>query len=367
METPPAPATVLVADESAIGRTWAERLLGEAGHRVLTARDGCDALAVAREHDPDVVVADEALRGLSGRQVVRALREGRSDAGVVILTAREGREAEADARRLGVDELVRKPCSEAALAGAVASARAAGRARRARREREEHNAGEMAAAAAIQAALLPRLPAVPEGWAVDAAAAPARIVGGDVYDLLRPDPRTLVVVLADVSGKGVAGALLGAMFRTALRAALGRGEDAAAALGSAGALLHDDLADAGRFLTAVVAEIDLVDGRLRYADAGHGHHLLLDAAGAARPLPAGGPPVGFPAAPQAPGGEERLAPGEALALYSDGLVEDGGAGDPAAARAALARRIAAGAPAGSLVAESPDHDDRTLVVVRRAR
>jgi serine phosphatase RsbU (regulator of sigma subunit) len=366
MELPPAPATVLVADESAIGRTWAERLLSEAGHRVLTARDGRDALAVALEHDPDVVVADEALRPAGGRQVVRALRRDRPDAGVVVLTARGGGDAEADARRLGVDELVRKPCTAAALAGAVESARVAGRARRERREREDHNAGEMAAAAAIQAALLPRPPAVPGGWAVDAACAPARMVGGDVYDLLRPDPGTLVAIVADVSGTGVAGALLGAMFRTAVRAALGRGEDVAAALGSAGALLYEDLADAGRFLTAVAAEIHLAGGRVRYADAGHGHHLLLGAHGAPRALPAGGAPIGFLPVPDVPLGEERLRRGETLALYSDGLVEDGGAGDPVAAREELAAALAAGRASGELVAAAGDDDDRTLVAIRRA-
>jgi len=284
----------------------------------------------------------------------------------VLVSSSEDPAIEADALRIGADRFVRTPCSEAVLAGAVAAARAAGAARRARRERETHNADEIRAAAAIQEALLPPPATVPAGWSAAAAAVPARDVGGDVYDLVPRADRRLVVALADVSGKGVAGALFGAMFQTAIRAALARGDDPAAALASAAALLFDGLARAGRFVTAVVAEIDLVTGAIGYADAGHGHHLLLDCSGAERALPAGGPPIGFLAAPVFALGSERLAPGELLAVFSDGLVE-GGPQDPTAdPRAALAAGLRAGRAPEDLAAEASGEDDRTLVVVRRA-
>jgi serine phosphatase RsbU (regulator of sigma subunit) len=273
---------------------------------------------------------------------------------------------EADALRSGIDQFVSKPCTADALAHAVVVALSAGAMRRDRREHERHNEGEMMAAAAIQAALLPPDPELPEGWTVDTGFLPSRVVGGDVYDLFPHGPATLVVTVADVSGKGVAGALFGAMFLTAVRAAVSRGDAPGAALASAGALLFGDLVRAGRFLTATVAEIDLDSGAVIYADAGHGHHLLLASNGAERALPEGGPPIGFLPDPGYDDGTDRIRPGESLAIFSDGLVEGGDRDDPVAVRGTLAQLLIAGEPAEALVRDAPDDDDRTMVVVRRA-
>lgn len=357
--------TVLVADDSVFARRWAERLLTDAGHAVTSVAGGHEAYALARASSPDVLVAEEAIPGLSGRELLRALRAGSDELGVVLLTASADPGLEADALRLGADRFLRKPCSETALAAAVAGAGAAGAARRARRSRETRNADEVRSAGQLQEALLPPPVALPEGWALAAGSAPARDAGGDVYDVVPRDPRRLVVVVGDVSGKGVAGALLAAMFQTAVRSALGRGDSPAEALGAAGALLFDGLTRAGRFLTAVVAEVDLVTGRLTYADAGHGHHLLLEPGGAERVLPVGGPPIGFLPDPAYADGAEGLGPGERLAVFSDGMVEGGGEGDPAAARAGLARRLSAGDAPADLVRAADGDDDRTLLVLGR--
>lgn len=356
--------TVLVADGSPFARAWAGRLLGEAGNRVVTAGDGPEALAGAGGGAADVLVLDEALPGLSGREIVRALRAQGGLAGVVLLTDLEDPEVEADALRSGVDQLVRTPCRGDVLVGAVHAAFRAGDERRVRAERERANEGELRAAAAMQAALLPRPPEVPPGWTLEHGFVPAREVGGDVFDMVPLDGGRLVLALADVSGKGAGAALAAAMLQTALRAGLARGDDPAAALSLAGRLLHDGLARAGRFLTATAVEVDLSTGALRYADAGHGHHLLIGAGGEERPLPCGGPPIGFLPEPCYPLGEERLEPGAALALFSDGLVE--GEDDAAAGRARLREALRAGDAAAALAAAAPDLDDRTLLVARRA-
>jgi serine phosphatase RsbU (regulator of sigma subunit) len=358
--------TVLVADDSVFARRWAERLLTDAGHAVTSVAGGHEAYALARASSPDVLVAEEAIAGLSGRELLRVLRAGRDELGVVLLTASADPQVETDALRLGADRFLRKPCSEAALAAAVAGAREAGAARRARRSREARNAGEVRAAADVQEALLPPLVALPGDWVLATGYMPARDAGGDVYDIVLRDPGRLVVVVGDVSGKGVAGALLAAMFQTAVRSALVRGDGPAEALGAAGALLFDGLSRAGRFLTAVVAEIDLATGSLTYADAGHGHHLLLEPGGAERVLPVGGPPIGFLPDAVYADGREGLGPGERLAAFSDGMVEAGGAGDPATARAELAARLAVGADPADLVRAADDADDRTLLVLGRA-
>lgn len=364
--TPLETATILVADDSVFARRWAERLLTDAGHDVVTVAGGDRAYAAARASHPDVLVAEETMSGLTGRRLVSALRAHHADMGMVLVSSSDEPGLEADALRAGADRFVHTPCSEHALAGAVSAARSAAAARRARSERETHNADELRAAAAIQEALQPPAATLPAGWEIAAASLPARDVGGDVYDLIPHADGRLTVAVADVSGKGVAGALFGAMFQTAVRAGLARGDDPAGALSSAGELMFDALGRARRFVTATVAEIDPATGRVSYADAGHGHHLLLGGDGSERPLGAGGPPLGFLPHPGYQAGAERLAPGETLAIFSDGLVEGGPEDDPAAARHALAGLLRAGRSAVDLVAGSPDDDDRTMVVVRRS-
>lgn len=367
MTAPPSsPATILVADDSVFARRWTQRVLTDAGHEVVAVAGGDRALATARASRPDVVVADEAVSGLSGRRLLSALRAHNADMGMVLVSSSAEAGLEADALRAGADRFVRTPCSEHELAGAVAAARSAAAARRARRERETHNADELRAAAAIQEALQPPPAVLPAGWEIATAARPARDVGGDVYDLIPREDGRLAIAVADVSGKGVAGALFGAMFQTAVRAGLSRGDDPAAALSAAGDLMFGALTRAGRFVTATVAEIDPATGDLAYADAGHGHHLLLGPDGAERILGEGGPPLGFLPGSAYAAGHERVRPGDLLAIFSDGLVEGGPGDDAASARAALAGALRERSAPDVLVDAAPDDDDRTLVVVRRA-
>ena len=363
MSSTASPTTILVADRSALARAWSERLLADEGHRVIAASDGAEALRLARSEAPDVVVLNDALSGLTGRQVIGALRQEGAVTGIVILTGRQDADAEAEALMMGADDAVRRPCHARELAGAVSRAEAKARARRSRRVRDERLDGELRAAAAIQAALLPRGTPAPSGYRLDWAFLPAREVGGDLVDVLSGPDGSLLVMLADVSGKGLEAALLSGMARTALRAAFARGDDPAEALTAAGALLYQDLEHTGAYLTAFALRLEPGEGRLTYADAGHGHHLLLDAIGGERPLGAGGPPLGLVPRPAYDLGTETIAPGEMVAIFSDGLVE--GDGEPAERRRDLLQAIAGRRYAYDLVAAAPEDDDRTLLVLER--
>ena len=104
-------------------------------------------------------------------------------------------------------------------------------------------------------------------------------------------------------------------------------------------------------------------GDLFYADAGHGHCLLLTAANIERPVPGGGQPLGLIPVAEYPLGVARLERGDRLAVFSDGLVE--GDGEPADCRAALVAAINRRVPPATLVAAAPDADDRTMVLLER--
>jgi serine/threonine-protein kinase RsbW len=146
-------------------------------------------------------------------------------------------------------------------------------------------------------------------------------VGGDWHDTFRLPGDRIGIAVGDVVGRGLAAASAMGQLRSALRALAGTG------VGPAQVLTHldrfTDQVEAARFATVAYAEIDPATGHTVYACAGHLPPLLSDPPAAPRLLMGGrsmplGVTIGDPPREQA---EITLAPGAALLLYTDGLVE----------------------------------------------
>jgi two-component system phosphate regulon response regulator PhoB len=112
-------ARILIADDAGMLRTLASRSLGD--HQTIQAADGNEALALARQHRPDIVILDWMMPGLSGIEVCRAIREDPKLAGtqIIMITARTGFDSAAKAREAGVDHFVSKPIMPRQLANLV--------------------------------------------------------------------------------------------------------------------------------------------------------------------------------------------------------------------------------------------------------
>ena len=78
-------ATVLVADDNRANRQALGALLESAGHRVLIAADGREALGLARTERPDLVISDVLMPAMDGYELVRRLRDDPASAGSVVL------------------------------------------------------------------------------------------------------------------------------------------------------------------------------------------------------------------------------------------------------------------------------------------
>jgi sigma-B regulation protein RsbU (phosphoserine phosphatase) len=178
----------------------------------------------------------------------------------------------------------------------------------------------------IQQSLLPKQ--LPDFQHLDLAAKsiPARQVGGDYYDLLRPDDDHVGLVIADVSGKGVAGALMTALCRSAFRTHSKGVLDPGEVLSRVYETVQDDIPE-DMFITIGYLVIHLKTGRYVYSRAGHEPLLYLPAnedimkeiepAGQALGL---APDVArFRQMIQTAAGE--LAIGDRLVLYTDGITE----------------------------------------------
>jgi chemosensory pili system protein ChpA (sensor histidine kinase/response regulator) len=112
----------LVVDDSITVRRVTQRLLERNGMRVLTARDGMDAVSVMEEHVPDVVLLDIEMPRMDGYEVAEHMRRDERLRGVpiIMITSRVGEKHRARALELGVDEYLGKPYQESQLLEAIA-------------------------------------------------------------------------------------------------------------------------------------------------------------------------------------------------------------------------------------------------------
>lgn len=137
----------------------------------------------------------------------------------------------------------------------------------------------------------------------------------------------LVVLIGDVSGKGVPAALMMAKVISDFRAAATRAASPAAILADLNAGLAAQ-SRRGMFVTAACLDLDPEAGRVIYADAGHLPPLWHrgEAGDVATCEGDGGPPLGIALGAQYPEQHLLLHPGDTLLLYTDGVVEARGAG-----------------------------------------
>ena len=200
-----------------------------------------------------------------------------------------------------------------------------------RMEADRRVAREMEIAREVQARLFPqKLPAM-KTLEYTGGCIPARAVGGDYYDFVELREGRLALVLADIAGKGVSGALLMANLQANLRSQCAMAvDDLGRALASVNHSFCENTGDAG-YATLFFADYDDSSRRLRYANCGHLPPLLLCGSGGSKDqvartgnvqrLDATSMVVGLFNDWQCEVAEVRLAPGDTLVLYTDGITE----------------------------------------------
>jgi hypothetical protein len=178
---------------------------------------------------------------------------------------------------------------------------------------------EMLRASVVQRRLLPNRSPRVAGYEVAGRCLTARNVSGDFFDWF-PVGDEFQVVLADVMGKGVAAALIGATVRAVIRGA-SRFNDLGAAIDRASIALEEDLADTETFVTLFCARLDARTHRFHYVDAGHGLSVVLRRDGSLERLAADGLPLGVGFGDVLRLHEVALGPGDALVTMSDGMLD----------------------------------------------
>lgn len=237
---------------------------------------------------------------------------------------------------------------------------------------------ELALARQIQLALLPaELPAVP-GFELQASNIPSRAVSGDFYQaVMRREDRECVVLLADVSGKGMAASLLTASLEALATGPIEVGHPPEEICSRLSRRLFARTS-AERYATGIVAVLHADSARFCWTNAGHNPAVLLRAAGEHEELGATGLPLGLLPESEYSRDERVLGPGDIVILYTDGVTE---AANPAGEEYGLSRLVdlcrahakeGVAALAAALAADLeafacgvPFGDDRTFVLLRR--
>jgi sigma-B regulation protein RsbU (phosphoserine phosphatase) len=189
---------------------------------------------------------------------------------------------------------------------------------------EERLARELDIARQIQQATLPRLhggAATRGPFLVAATLQPARQVGGDLYDFFALDDRRLLFAVGDVSDKGIPAALFMEQVSGLLRVVGHSGIPPDELLRDLDRRLSEGN-DACMFVTATCGLLDGETGMLLQASAGHDPPLIRRAGGTTVQLAAaGGPALGLDRREGFPRWSGRLAPGDAVVAFTDGVTE----------------------------------------------
>ncbi|HTZ46945.1 MAG TPA: SpoIIE family protein phosphatase [Verrucomicrobiae bacterium] len=188
-------------------------------------------------------------------------------------------------------------------------------------EAERRAAQELEIAKQVQARLFPQnLPAL-QSLEFAGVCLPARHVGGDYYDFLHLGPGRVGLVIGDVSGKGIAAALLMANLQANLRSQCAIAIDQPQRLLSAVNQLFGENTANAAFATLFFADYDEATGRLRYVNCGHLPPLLLHADHSLERLQPTATILGAFQQWDCELAECQIAPGDTLILYTDGITE----------------------------------------------
>ena len=209
---------------------------------------------------------------------------------------------------------------------------------------------------------------------------PALGVGGDYYDFLALPKGNLGIAIGDVSGKGIAAALMMASLQASLRSEATRApENLAAAVGNINRLVYE-ASSSNRYATFFYGQYDPAQGRFDYVNAGHNPPILVhgfDGNSTITRLEPGGTVIGLLEGAGYEQGSVLLRPGDVLVAFTDGISEamnlqDEEWGEDHLLETIRGHRTASAQElldslfdaATRFAGAAPQHDDMTLVVMR---
>lgn len=332
---------ILVVDDSRAQRRLLVRTLSKWGYDTIEAAGGKEALAICKAQPIDVIISDWKMPGMSGVEFCKAFRALSSrPAHFILLTAQTEREALAEGLESGADDFLSKPFHAIELRARLRAGARIVQAQRTLAEKLDELSNAYAAidrdlrgARAFQEALVPERHIEFPGAHVSLLFRPSGHVGGDLVGYFRINDDEIGVFSVDVSGHGVASALMTARIAGYLsdtapdrNIALQKDGDSykmrplETVCRRLNQILQSD-ADSDQYLTMSIARVNLSTGGIQICQAGHPSPAIQSRDGSVRFLEMWSTPLGLIDDAEFEVKEVMLEAGDRLILYSDGLTE----------------------------------------------
>ncbi len=313
---------VLVVEDHPVSRKMLEAMLRKT-YQVISAASGKDAISLAQDVKPDLVLLDIEMPEMDGFQTLEVLRGGVIDQAVpvIFLTAREDSESRDRGLEAGAVDYLTKPYDKQELSIKVKNHLALYQARKEIETKNRIMAREMEMASQLQKALLP--PQLPSDAHLDFAVVyrPVSEAGGDFYDLIALPDVSIGFVQVDVSGHGVASAMIGAMFKMVFHSVSQQTNSPSALLAAINDQLFDVLPDSD-FLTVFYGVLNPSTLDFVFSNAGHPMPFLYRrSTGTIEELSRGGPLIGAFPGMEYDEGLTRLEQGDKILVFTDGVTE----------------------------------------------
>lgn len=340
---------LLIVDDSRLQRRLLQSSLKESGFELLEAGSAEEALEICRKTPPEIIVSDWVMPGLNGLDFCSEVRRLEHDRYIyfIILTAKSEKGELAHALSHGADDFLSKPVSPDELRSRISAGlrilsierelieknRLIGRTLDRMNEMHAALDRDLIEARKLQMSLVPRGTKLLDGAQIDFLFQPSGHIGGDLVGSFQSEPDRIGVYALDVSGHGIASALITARLSAWLTGntpdqnlALTRREGRIAMKEPAeicrqlNELFMAEI-DTEHYFTIAIAKIDMSTRTARICQAGHPHPLLQRAGGAIEFLGSGGLPIGLLPDAEYTQFEVAFEAGDRLLLYSDGLTE----------------------------------------------
>lgn len=323
------PTRLLVVDDEEdlelLIRQRFRRLIRQGEIDFVFAHNGREALEKLAEHpEIQLVLSDINMPVMDGLTLLSQLEDIRPEIRAVIVSAYGDMENIRTAMNRGAFDFVTKPIDFKDLEITIRKTLRHIETMQAALESRDRLVAitrELEVATQVQMSILPQDHASSENHEIQAAMIPAREIGGDFYNFFSLDNALIGLVIADVSGKGIPAALFTMVTQTLLKGAVRNFRSPARCLSEVNETLAEDN-ETCVFVTVFYGILDLRDGTFRYCNGGHNPPRLVRGDSRVEALPTTGNVVlgVFPGHDYADG-EVRLAPGDALFLYTDGITE----------------------------------------------
>ena len=293
------------------------------GFEVLQAANGSAALEVLENHTPEAIITDLMMAEMGGMELLEEVFKRNLDIPVVIMTAFGTIDYAVKAMKVGAADFITKPIDYDYMLRVVKRVLNAAQLERKVKQQQQQMDADLRLAAKIQKAILPKPIDTPR-LSFNFRFEPMIQIGGDCLTVHMYDEDHIAVALFDVSGHGVAAALVANLVHNELRTRLREERPPFNVVEHIHRFVLKTLGKAEMFLTLVIAEIDLVTETLTVSNAGHPDLLLWkQESGSLESITSHVPVIGFPIKMTGDQTESKvtLAAGDRIILYTDGFPE----------------------------------------------